>query len=184
MQGLTVGKPEEQTTNIESSKDFKLHSFNLNNRSDTNTKVDLRDSQPDQRNLFHEPGPPKPSPSEMPFDLDQVSDLSIHFANGFDLLKKAIEFLAKKQHRTEGAMQAHGMLPPEVGEDGQPLPGGVDGQDGAPGGFGLAVDENGATTIMGKDGKPIPFNATDLRGQVMKNTQDIAEHEKRINSRK
>lgn len=40
----------------------------------------------------------------MPYDLDQVADLSNHFANGFDLLKKAIEYLARKQRRTEGAM--------------------------------------------------------------------------------
>ena len=40
--------------------------------------------------------PPKPSKDEMPFDLDQIAGLSNHFVNGFDLLKKAIEFLARK----------------------------------------------------------------------------------------
>lgn len=178
-----LDKPEEQTTNIESSKDFRLHRFDLNNRSDTNTKADLRDSQPDQRNLFDDRRPPKPGKDEMPYDLEKVSDLSNHFANGFDLLKKAIEYLAKKQRRTEGAMQAHGMLPPEVGEDGRPLAG----RDGLPGvaeEYGLSVGVDGVATILGKDGKPIPFNAKDLRGQVMQNTKDIADHESRIAARR
>lgn len=76
----------------------------MNNRSDTNINVDLVDSQPDQKNPSEKRAPPKLTSDEMPYDLDQIAGLSNHFANGFDLLKKAIEFLAKKQRRTEGAM--------------------------------------------------------------------------------
>lgn len=71
------------------------------------------------------------------------------------------------------------MLPPEVGEDGRPLAG-ADGAPGASGGYGLSVGADGGTTILGKDGKPIPFNAKDLRGQVMQNTKDVADHESRL----
>jgi len=62
----------------------------------------------------------------MPYDLEEISDLSSHFANGFDLVKLAIEFLAKRQRRAEAALQEHGILPPPtpvLGEDGKPLPG-------------------------------------------------------------
>ena len=80
-------------------------------------------------------------------------------------------------------MQAHGMLPPEIGADGQPIDG-ADGMPGAAGGvseeFGFQVAPDGSTTIVGKDGKPIAFNAKDLRGQVMQNTKDIADHESRL----
>ena len=80
-------------------------------------------------------------------------------------------------------MQAHGMLPPEVGADGRP----VDGANGLPGvaeEYGLQVGVDGGTTILGKDGKPIPFNAKDLRGQVMQNTKDVADHESRLTTRR
>lgn len=38
--------------------------------------------------------------AEMPFDLNQVAGLTMHFANGFDILKLAIEFLARNQSLT------------------------------------------------------------------------------------
>ena len=64
----------------------------------------------------------KLSPDEMPYDLGQMTDLSNHFANGLDLLKNAIEFLAKRQKRSEAALVENGMLAPPtpvvVGEDG------------------------------------------------------------------
>jgi hypothetical protein len=199
VQGLNkIDEPDEATDIVQSSKDFRLHRFDLNNRSDTNTKAD-RDSQPEHRPKDDRRAN-KVGPDEMPYDLNEISDLSLHFANGFDLLKKAIEFLAKKQRRTEGALQEHGMLPPPtpvLGEDGKPLPGyGMPGAAGFPGSgasalppgapgtaannFGLTVNEKGETIIIGKDGKPIAFNAKDLRKQVMQNTVDVADHEQRI----
>lgn len=34
---------------------------------------------------------------DMPYDLNEITGLSSHFNSGFDLLKNAIEFLAKQQ---------------------------------------------------------------------------------------
>ena len=71
----------------------------------------------------------------------------------------------------------------EVGEDGKPLAG-ANGLPGVAEEFGLSVGADGGTTILGKDGKPIPFNAKDLRGQVMQNTKDVADHESRLTTRR
>ena len=38
--------------------------------------------------------------NEMPYDLNQVTNLTMHFANGFDILKLAIEYLARNQSLT------------------------------------------------------------------------------------
>jgi len=90
-------KPEDKTTNMESSRDFQLQGYALNNRSDTNTNIhaEVKDAQFFQKHLYHEQEKTELTHAEMPFDLEQIADLSTHFAHGFDLLKKAIEHLAK-----------------------------------------------------------------------------------------
>ena len=94
-------KPEDKTTNLESSRDFQLRGYALNDRSDTNTvantniHAEVKDAQFFQKHLYHEQEKAELTHAEMPYDLEQIADLSTHFAHGFDLLKKAVEHLAK-----------------------------------------------------------------------------------------